>query len=196
MNKRIFRIASLLLVTTLLISVFAVGSFALEWDGDSVGGGGNGTDAGKVGYAIRTLGDNVIGYRFSLVDIYGNNKVSKVIDVFQDRYHGDNGYNSLYKFVPKCNKRQLIDSQDGAFTTENNKINCYKEADMGFATALPSPDGMGEWQNNMERLKEKLYDGTVTRSDITRITRRLGDAIGKVYGWSFPSPGRSQDLSR
>ena len=124
MNKRIFRIASLLLVTTLLISVFAVGSFALEWDGDSVGGGGNGTDAGKVGYAIRTLGDNVIGYRFSLVDIYGNNKVSKVIDVFQDRYHGNNGYNSLYKFVPKCNKRQLIDSQDGAFTTENNKINC------------------------------------------------------------------------
>ena len=97
MNKRIFRIASLLLVTTLLISVFAVGSFALEWDGDSVGGGGNGTDAGKVGYAIRTLGDNVIGYRFSLVDIYGNNKVSKVIDVFQDRYHGNNGYNSLYK---------------------------------------------------------------------------------------------------
>jgi hypothetical protein len=156
MNKRIFRIASLLLVTTLLISVFAVGSFALEWDGDSVGGGGNGTDAGKVGYAIRTLGDNVIGYRFSLVDIYGNNKVSKVIDVFQDRYHGNNGYNSLYKFVPKCNKRQLIDSQDGAFTTENNKINCYKEADMGFATALPSPDGMGEWQNNITNLNKVL----------------------------------------
>lgn len=48
----------------------------------------------------------------------------------------------------------------------------------------------------IERLKGKLYDGTATRSDITRITRRLGDAIGKVYGWSFPSPGRSQDLSR
>jgi hypothetical protein len=54
--------------------------------------------------------------------------------------------------------------------------------------------GVSELQ--MERLKEKLYDGTATRSDITRITRRLGDAIGKVYGWSFPAPGRSQDLSR
>ena len=50
--------------------------------------------------------------------------------------------------------------------------------------------------DHMERLKEKLYDGSATRSDITRITQRLGDAIGKVYGWSFPSPGRSQDLSR
>ena len=54
----------------------------------------------------------------------------------------------------------------------------------------------GVTEMQMERLKEKLYDGTATRSDITRITQRLGDAIGKVYGWSFPSPGRSQDLSR
>ena len=35
-------------------------------------------------------------------------------------------------------------------------------------------------------LKEKLYYGTATRADITRITRRLGDEIGKVYGWDFP----------
>ena len=54
----------------------------------------------------------------------------------------------------------------------------------------------GVTEMQMERLKEKLYDGSATRSDITRITQRLGDAIGKVYGWSFPSPGRSQDLSR
>lgn len=186
MNKRIFRIASLLLVTTLLISVFAVGSFALEWDGDSVGGGGNGTDAGKVGYAIRTLGDNVIGYRFSLVDIYGNNKVSKVIDVFQDRYHGNNGYNSLYKFVPKCNKRQLIDSQDGAFTTENNKINCYKEADMGFATALPSPDGMGEWQNNITNLNKVLNTlgaGSIDTLDLgdKLLVEPIYDKIGRAH---------------
>lgn len=38
----------------------------------------------------------------------------------------------------------------------------------------------------IERLQEKILDGTVTRRDITRITTRLGDAIGKVYGWSFP----------
>ena len=38
----------------------------------------------------------------------------------------------------------------------------------------------------IERLKEKLFEGTATRSDITRVTRRLGDIIGGVYGWSFP----------
>ena len=31
------------------------------------------------------------------------------------------------------------------------------------------------------------YDGIATRSDITRVTRRLGDEIGKVYGWTFPT---------
>ena len=54
----------------------------------------------------------------------------------------------------------------------------------------------GVTEAQIDRLKEKLYEGTATRSDITRITQRLGDAIGKVYGWSFPSTKRSQDLSR
>lgn len=40
-------------------------------------------------------------------------------------------------------------------------------------------DGVSEYQK--DRLKEKLYEGTATRSDVTRITRRLGDEIGKVY---------------
>lgn len=41
--------------------------------------------------------------------------------------------------------------------------------------------------SQIERLQEKLYDGTATRQDITRITRRLGDDIGAVYGWQFPT---------
>ena len=38
----------------------------------------------------------------------------------------------------------------------------------------------------IELLKEKLYRGTATRADITRVTRRLGDDIAKVYGFSIP----------
>ena len=38
----------------------------------------------------------------------------------------------------------------------------------------------------MENLKEKLYYGTATRRDITRITQRLGDDIAKVYGFDIP----------
>ncbi len=45
-------------------------------------------------------------------------------------------------------------------------------------------DGVRESQ--IDLLKEKLYYGKATRADITRVTRRLGDEIGKVYGWSFP----------
>ena len=34
----------------------------------------------------------------------------------------------------------------------------------------------------IENLKNKIYEGTVTRRDITRITCRIGDAIASVYG--------------
>lgn len=46
-------------------------------------------------------------------------------------------------------------------------------------------DGVSEYQK--DRLKEKLYEGTATRADVVRVTRRLGDEIGKVYGWEFPT---------
>lgn len=34
----------------------------------------------------------------------------------------------------------------------------------------------------IENLKNKIYEGTIMRRDITRITRRIGDAIAEVYG--------------
>lgn len=39
----------------------------------------------------------------------------------------------------------------------------------------------------IENFKWKIYNGKATRADITRITRRLGDEIGKIYGWTFPN---------
>ncbi len=44
-------------------------------------------------------------------------------------------------------------------------------------------DNVSEVQ--IERLKERLYFGEATRADITRVTRRLGDEIAKVYGFSL-----------
>lgn len=41
-------------------------------------------------------------------------------------------------------------------------------------------------EEDRDRLKEKLYEGRATRADVERVTRRLGDEIGKVYGWTFP----------
>ena len=47
------------------------------------------------------------------------------------------------------------------------------------------------WKENLnpedkELLKEKIYFGDCTRRDIQKYTRRLGDEIGRVYGWVFP----------
>ena len=44
----------------------------------------------------------------------------------------------------------------------------------------------GVSEDQIERFKEKIYNGKATRADITRITKRLGDEIAKVYGWQIP----------
>lgn len=43
-------------------------------------------------------------------------------------------------------------------------------------------------EEQIDNLKEKLFNGTATRRDITRITQRLGDDIAKVYGFDIPKP--------
>lgn len=42
--------------------------------------------------------------------------------------------------------------------------------------------------SQIDLLKAKLYSGTATRADITRVTRRLGDDIANVYGFSISRP--------
>lgn len=54
----------------------------------------------------------------------------------------------------------------------------------------------GVRESQMELLKEKLYRGIATRADITRVTRRLGDEVGKVYGWDFPSHRKAVNMER
>lgn len=36
-----------------------------------------------------------------------------------------------------------------------------------------------------DALMDKIYNGTATRADITRVTRRIGDEIANVYGWTI-----------
>ena len=55
-------------------------------------------------------------------------------------------------------------------------------------------DGVRESQ--IDLLKEKLYRGTATRADITRVTRRLGDDIAKVYGFSIPRQRQAVAMER
>ena len=48
-------------------------------------------------------------------------------------------------------------------------------------------------ESQIENLKEKIYEGKATRADITRVTRRLGDEIAAVYGFSIP---RQKQIAR
>lgn len=54
----------------------------------------------------------------------------------------------------------------------------------------------GVSESQIDLLKEKLYYGTATRADITRVTRRLGDDIAKVYGFSIPRQRQNAELQR
>ncbi len=47
-----------------------------------------------------------------------------------------------------------------------------------------------------ETLKYKLYRGIATRQDITRVTRRLGDDIAKVYGFEISKPPKARTYER
>ncbi len=164
MKTKRTRIIALILAVCSLISCIGLSAFALEWDGDSTGGGGHGRPADTKGFAIRTTGDNVIGYRFSLVDKAGNIKGMSVIDVFRKNWYGNNGYKSLAKFDTKYNKLQMIENQNSGFSTSVSSVNCYKEADLGFASELPSADGMGQWQENGVNLNiilDKLGAGSL-----------------------------------
>ena len=55
-------------------------------------------------------------------------------------------------------------------------------------------DGVRDSQ--IELLKEKLYRGTATRADITRVTRRLGDDIAKVYGFPISRQRQTAAIER
>ena len=54
----------------------------------------------------------------------------------------------------------------------------------------------GATEAQIERLKEKIYDGVATRADIARVTQRLGDEISKVYGWNFPKQTKAHAHER
>ena len=55
-------------------------------------------------------------------------------------------------------------------------------------------DGVRESQ--IDLLKDKLYRGIATRADVTRITRRLGDDIARVYGFPIPRAQQAPALER
>lgn len=112
-----------------------------------------------------------------------------------------NDEEKLYKYMVETNDEYLSDERI------NLNICLYTDRDTDYATWYL--DNRGDFccdqihhdgtnhlcyraykpnvsETQKENLKEKLYRGTATRADITRITQCLGDEIAKVYGWDIP----------
>lgn len=55
-------------------------------------------------------------------------------------------------------------------------------------------DGVTDTQ--IENLQDKIYNGKATRADITRVTKRLGDDIAGVYGFSIAKQRQTGEQAR
>lgn len=110
-----------------------------------------------------------------------------------------NGRVSGYKEIPSGNIRDCLYS-DCDYTTwfvdKLGDLRCDAIHHDGANHYLYRVYKDGATEEQINRLKSKIYNGTATREDITRVTKRLGDVIGKVYGWSFPVPGRKRGEDR
>ena len=99
------------------------------------------------------------------------------------------GRHSGYKEILSGNIRDCLYS-------ENDYTTWYVDKDGDFRCDDVHHDGTNHYLYHVfkdsasdvqrEDLLDKIYRGIATPTDIDRVTRRLGDEIGKVYGWDFP----------
>ena len=102
------------------------------------------------------------------------------------------GRHSGYKEILSGNIRDCLYS-------ENDYTTWYVDKDGDFRCDDVHHDGTNHYlyrvfkdsatDEQREELLDKIYCGIATQADIDRVTQRLGDEIGKVYGWVFPQRG-------
>lgn len=102
-----------------------------------------------------------------------------------------NGRRSGYREIPSGNISDCLYSEmDGNewYLDKNGDLRCTAIHHDGTNHYLYRAYKDSATDVQIEALKEKLYEGTATRNDITRITRRLGDDIAPIYGFQIPKP--------
>lgn len=163
MKKCLIRCIAFLLVLFTMFSAVSGTVSALTWSGDSNGIGGNAKGVSESGYAIKyDDGNNLAGYRFSVVDKNEKTRNGKVIDVFRDETYAKYCYNLTYsnyghKFTPKYNKVQWKENQNKGFSTGQTKKNTYLEGkNIIFFKDLPLTTGIKSWMNNSMNLNAIL----------------------------------------
>lgn len=99
-----------------------------------------------------------------------------------------NGRRMGYKEIDSGNIRDCLYSETDYSTWYVDKLGdlrCDAVHHDGTNHYLYRTYKEGVRESQIDLLKEKLYYGKATRTDITRITRRLGDDIAGVYGFSI-----------
>lgn len=99
-----------------------------------------------------------------------------------------NGRFSGYKEITSGNIKECLYSECDYtewFVDKNGDFRCAATHHDGVNHYLYRVYKEGVTFEQIDKLKNKLYDGTATRADITRITNKIGDKIAKVYGWDL-----------
>lgn len=97
----------------------------------------------------------------------------------------------------RCSGYKMIDSGNikDCFHTECDGAEWYVDELGDLRAKMTHHDGINSllyrvFKDNIsevqiENLQNKIYEGTVKRTDITRVTKRLGDEIANVYGFKI-----------
>lgn len=110
-----------------------------------------------------------------------------------------NGRRQAYKEIPSCNIKDCLYSDCDYvtwFVDKQGDLRCDAIHHDGTNHYLYRAYKDGVSESARENLKFKLYRGIATRKDITRITRRLGDDIAKVYGFEIPKQRKTRAYER
>lgn len=107
-----------------------------------------------------------------------------------------NGRRSGYKEIPSGNIKDCLYSETDYntwYVDDKGDLRCEAVHHDGTNYYLYREYKSSATEEQIEDFKEKLYLGKCTEQDIEKVTRRLGDEIGNVYGWEFPQ--RIKELS-
>lgn len=156
------------LLIILCLNVFITAD-ALEWDGDSSGGGWGGSlddDSYIVVYTPAERG--VVGYRFTALtsDGYRANGASSVDIYIKNAYnsHAYDNFSSMQKVRTKYSKMDFVRADANgsglSFSTSTSTSGCLKDNTLGFLTLLPyNPADLPTWQGlnaNMDVIADLL----------------------------------------
>lgn len=104
-----------------------------------------------------------------------------------------NGPKSAYKVMGKNIAGCLSSNYDPVWYVDKNGDFRCREAHHDGTNEILYREFKDISETQKENFLQKVYDGVVTRQDITRYTRRVGDRIAAVYGWTIRKSGNKVD---